>query len=185
MTEHPLILIRDLASEIGQHRVNLLKDLKRRGYTLVDVRNPTTGNQKAKAISRSDANAYPSERQRNGFGKSAKKDSCDEGFIYAIAPDPELRASHVKVGWTTNLNQRLDNYRTIAPELRVLRVWPAKTQAIETVALLVAKRFATQVGAELFDVPSINSFLEGLDGLFVALGIAVHTLSCAATSEEP
>jgi hypothetical protein len=180
-TENSFILILDLAGEVGQHRVNLLKDLKRRGYELIDVRDPTTGNQKAKAVSRLDAEAYVTERQREGFGKSVKKGRPEEGFVYVIVPDPELRADRVKIGWTTNLDQRLGSYRAIAPELCVLRIWPAKTQAIETVTLLVAERFAARIGMELFDVPTINVFLQELDGLFAVLGIvSCHDLHLRA-----
>jgi hypothetical protein len=171
MTEHPLVLVRDLAHEVRQHRVSLLKDLKKRGCPLVEVRDPSTGNQKAKAISRTDADAYIAAREAEGFGRSIKKASSNEGFIYAVAPDPELRPSRIRVGWTTALDQRLSCYRAIAPDLRVLRIWPAKTQAIEVAALMAAERFGTRVGQELFDASSVDALLRGLDDLFAALGI--------------
>jgi hypothetical protein len=51
--------------------------------------------------------------------------------------------------------------------------------AIETVALLVAERFATRAGVELFDTVMLGTFLQELDNLFSILGISAQVATDA------
>ena len=73
------------------------------------------------------------------------------GYVYAIVPDRLRRPERVKIGWTTNLAERIATYRTLAPDLHVVGLWRAEKQVLEQAALLLAKRHGKRVGGELFD----------------------------------
>ena len=91
------------------------------------------------------------------------------GVVYAVEIDPEKHPSRIKVGWSTNLPQRLATYSTIAPDLRLIGFWPAERQCLERAALLVAKQSAAQVGPELFD--DCGTLISELDALFKTVGV--------------
>jgi hypothetical protein len=65
MTEHYArpapVLVNDLAREINRHHTNVHRDLKKRGFALIDVRAPS--GQMMKALSRPEADRYLAARR--------------------------------------------------------------------------------------------------------------------------
>ena len=165
-------LVWALADERGTYVANVLRDLKQRRYAIVTVR--TVSGQRASAITNKDAEQYRTERLAEGFSDGGVKGSESSqtpsaGFVYALEPDPEVRPGRIKVGWSTNLAQRLATYRTIAPDLRVVRLWRAEAQSLEQIALMIGKRHGTQVSQEVFDAS--EGFMAALDALFALIGV--------------
>lgn len=168
-----LILIKDLAKEVGIHRTNLYNELKRRSdeFPLVSVRHPSAGNQKTWALTRETADAYIASRRRSGFADGhIRQHIPDHGFVYVLQPDPEARPNIVKIGWSTSFEERLNNYRTIAPWLVVRGLWTAARQGYEGVALDIAERHGERVGMELFRIADVATLLRSLDQLFALIG---------------
>jgi hypothetical protein len=166
-----LVSVNQFAKEVEQHPTNLTTALKKGAYSIHSMRGPTR--QTMNAITRADADRYIADRRDQGFLGNAVIKTKPEGFgvVYVVAPEPEFRPGRVKVGWTTNLDERFDSWRAVCPNLRVLRVWPTKNQAVEIVALMVAKRYGKRAAQELFDASSVDVLLAGLDAFFATLGV--------------
>jgi len=74
-----------------------------------------------------------------------------EGWVYAIAPNPDLSLHRIKLGWTAKPpGRRIDQYRTGNPNLLLLGLW-------ESFAAGESAAFAACTGrirdTEVFDVP--------------------------------
>ena len=87
----------------------------------------------------------------------------DKGFFYIINLIPEARdLNRVKLGFSTNVEQRLQSHRCTAPTADVIQVWRCK-RTWEIAAMDVVSRGEKQVGhdrSEVFDVVNIEEVIH-------------------------
>jgi hypothetical protein len=166
-----LILVKDLAIRLGMDRSHTLKLVKALNIETKTVRTPETGMQASSAVSKEDAAKMEEWRSSRGFSKSVEVTE-QRSFLYAILPDPVLRPGRVKVGKATTPDNRFADYKTICPEMQVLRVWPAPPSC-EGYLIALADTFGLRVGVELFDIGSgLDSFMAAADSALAALSAA-------------
>ena len=166
MNATEVILVKELAGMAGIHSRSVTRDLQRQGYDIVK-RRTSKGGPPANALARVDADRYLAERHA---GMVVVKPVVPEqtfgiGVVYVVEAGP----GRIKLGWTTNLSERLATYRTLIPDARVLRLWRTETQAVETVALMIATRHGVQIRGEVFE--DSDKVLVALDEQFERLGI--------------
>ena len=95
-------------------------------------------------------------------------------FYVAAIPPGSLR---VKVGWTDGMAGRLNDFRTLVPDVEVVALWDCPQQELEKAAIYAIKRrlveqerSVRQVGNEVFEGDS-DSILRILDEVFAASGL--------------
>jgi hypothetical protein len=148
-----------------------MRDMRLQHYNVFAIH--TASGAKAHAVTKQDADRYLAARLAkrpliDGVKRAAPLRSTGPGFVFAVVADPEMRPSRIKVGWATDIVERLEPYRMIAPGLRVVGLWRAEGPFLEQTALLLAKRHGTQIGPEVFDggekvIPALESMFLLLD----------------------
>ena len=87
----------------------------------------------------------------------------DSGYFYVINLIPEAQdLNRVKLGFSNNVDQRLQNHRCTAPTANVIQTWPCK-RTWEVAAMDVVSRGEKQVGhdrSEVFDVVSMDEVIH-------------------------
>ena len=87
----------------------------------------------------------------------------DSGYFYVINLIPEAQdLNRVKLGFSNNVDQRLQNHRCTAPTADVIQTWPCK-RTWEVAAMDVVSRGEKQVGhdrSEVFDVVSMDEVIH-------------------------
>jgi hypothetical protein len=78
----------------------------------------------------------------------------------------------VKIGWSDNLEDRINAYKTIVPDLRVPRVWPCIESWKEKMALKWARNNGNRIAKEFFEFEDNDAALSGLDELFAKFDIS-------------
>jgi hypothetical protein len=90
-------------------------------------------------------------------------------YVYLLRLDPDT-PNRLKCGFSTSLQARLADHRTIAPRLHVLAVWEAPEWAEKAaLAALAAMPDARRIGEEVFDAPAEDA-LARLTTLFEIVG---------------
>ena len=81
--------------------------------------------------------------------------------------------TRIKIGWSEQLANRLNSYRTIVPDIRVLAVWHTTDSWFEQAALRRAEILGNRVGQELFEFQSIPDALNDIIELFAKWEIPI------------
>jgi len=135
MTEH-LISVKDFAEHNGLHRQTVFKVLKRLEIDPAKSRGGKQNRgQTISYITEEDARRVlealaSSRRSQDGQeGEEAEFTDAalyDIGVFYLLCLEPEHDPSRFKVGFASNLNERLRQHRCSAPYTQVVKTWPCR-----------------------------------------------------------
>jgi hypothetical protein len=153
------IAIVDLADDLQVRKQRIFKVLRRLGIRPTQRREPSRGNQNVATVSPSEAIAIRAEIAKSsalpgGQGGSAPGTSAvyyadDVGFFYLIQLEPEHDPGRFKVGFTMDLEGRLQKHRCSAPFSKYLQTWPCR-RAWERAAIDCATKDCGQLHSEVF-----------------------------------
>ena len=101
----------------------------------------------------------------------ANKSHSENGFFYMIALIPEYNRGRIKVGFASNVEERLGNHRTAAPTAELVRCWPCK-RAFEKTIIAALSSLGKQVRNEVYDFPNVDLIVAKAETLFSLLNIA-------------
>ena len=101
----------------------------------------------------------------------ANKSHSENGFFYMIALIPEYNRGRIKVGFATNVEERLCNHRTAAPTAELVRAWPCK-RAFEKTIIAALSSLGKQVRNEVYDFDNVELIISKAETLFSLLNIA-------------
>ena len=101
----------------------------------------------------------------------ANKSHSENGFFYMIALIPEYNRGRIKVGFASNVEERLGNHRTAAPTAELVRCWPCKRIFEKTIIAALAG-LGKQVRNEVYDFDNVELIVAKADTLFSLLNIA-------------
>jgi len=90
------------------------------------------------------------------------------GWFYIVQLLPQTAPHRVKLGWTTKPARRLQTFRTVCPNARLLRRWPCRSYDEFHVMSLLTEGFGHKsVGRspEVFDCDHIDNLLARSDRL--------------------
>ena len=127
--DEELISVIDEASQLGMtHKQTLFKIIKRLGLTSVKQRHSGHGNQFISYITKDDLelikrHLLQSRTEYEGVEASPEQ-HIDQGVFYLIQLEPERDPGRFKVGFASNLSERLRKHRCSAPFAKVLATWP-------------------------------------------------------------
>ena len=99
------------------------------------------------------------------------KSHSENGFFYMIALIPEYNRGRIKVGFASNVEERLGNHRTAAPTAELVRCWPCK-RAFEKTIIAALSSLGKQVRNEVYDFPNVDLIVAKAETLFSLLNIA-------------
>jgi hypothetical protein len=94
------------------------------------------------------------------------KTCCFENVFYIIQLFPEISPNRIKLGFTSNIEQRKRNYITICPTMKVIKTWKCSAEWEQAVIAQSITGDCKKVGQEVFDIPSIENFVSRLNKIF-------------------
>jgi len=128
------IAIVDLADDLQVRKQRIFKILRRLDIRPTQRREPNRRNQNVATVSPSEAAAIRAEIVRSSDptvtasnyspGSSAVYFANDVGFFYLIQLEPDHDPGRFKVGFTMDLDSRLQKHRCAAPFAHYLKSWP-------------------------------------------------------------
>lgn len=95
----------------------------------------------------------------------------ENGFFYMIALIPEYNKGRIKVGFASNVEERLGNHRTAAPTAELIRCWPCK-RAFEKTIIAAIAIMGKQVKNEVYDFDNVDLIIAKADTLFSLLNVS-------------
>jgi hypothetical protein len=158
------IAIADLADDLQVRKQRIFKILRRLGVRAKQRREASRGNQLVSTVSQSEADAIRAEIQKSSrapasdnskSGGTAAFYSDDVGFFYVIQLEPDHDPGRFKVGFTTDLDGRLQKHRCSAPFAQYVGSWPCK-RVWERAALDCVTRGCEQLHTEVFRTTSLE-----------------------------
>lgn len=100
------------------------------------------------------------EKQRQG-----KYTNECEGLFYVALVAPEFSSTRVKLGFTTDIDTRMNKHRVVSPNIRILKSWKVKRKW-ERVGIDYLSKYCTPVGSEVYECHNIPGLLKSGDKLF-------------------
>jgi hypothetical protein len=176
MTEQR-ISVKDFAEQNGLIRQTVFKVLKRleiepsklrggnqnRGQTIAYI-TKDDANRILEALASSRSVQNRQEESETEFTEAAL---YDIGVFYLLCLEPEHDPCRFKVGFASNLNERLRQHRCSAPYTRVVKTWPCR-RLWEKTAIECVTEGCERLHTEVFRAHSLES-VETKCGQFFAL----------------
>jgi len=124
-----LISVIDAAVQLGTRKQQLFKIIKRLGVSTSKHRNSAHKNQVISYITKDDLDLIArhmaaGKSNTGGETEAAPTFQVDRGVFYLIQLEPEYDTGRFKVGFASNLSERLRDHRCSAPFATVLAMWP-------------------------------------------------------------
>ena len=165
-----LISVIDAAAQLGiPHKQTLFKIIKRLGISTVKQRSSGHRNQLISYITSDDLDLV---KQHLSQGKAEVREASlvqqiDQGVFYLIMLEPEHDPGRFKVGFASNLSERLRSHRCSAPLATVLATWPCRP-LWEKTAIDCVTQSCEQIHTEVFrtdDIAKVQNRCEQFFGL--------------------
>ena len=122
-----LISVIDVAKEIGKHKAYVFKIINRLGIETVKEKNSDAKGQKIAFITSVDYDRLKEYLVGNADDPDSPTVQPNIGGVfYLIQLEPEHDPCRFKVGFTTNIEERLRSHKTVAPFSKILKIWPCK-----------------------------------------------------------
>ena len=175
VTEEERIAIVDLADDLQVRKQRIFKILPRLGIRPTQRRESSRGNQNVATVSQAEAAAIRSEIERSSespggvrSGILAASASNDVGFFYLIQLEPEHDAGRFKVGFTMDLDGRLQKHRCSAPFARYVASWPCR-RVWERAAIDCVTADCDQLHTEVFRAASLEQVSARAQSFFTMM----------------
>ncbi len=177
VSEEERIAIVDLADDLQVRKQRIFKILPRLGIRPTQRREASRGNQNVATVSQAEAAAIRSEIERSSesasgsnarSGTLAASSSDDVGFFYLIQLEPEHDTGRFKVGFTMDLDGRLQKHRCSAPFARYVASWPCR-RVWERAAIDCVTTGCDQLHTEVFRAASMEQVSARAQAFFTMM----------------
>mgnify|MGYP001764822705 CR=1 FL=1 len=163
-----VISVIDVANNLGKHKAYIFKILGRLGIDTVKEKNSAARGQKIAYITSDDY-----ERLKEYLGGTEPEPGLVPtlaqtdvgGVFYLIQLEPTHDPGRFKLGFATNIEERLRSHKTSAPFSKVLKTWPCKL-LWEKTAIDCASQGCVRLHTEVFHTDSIDEVLSRCDQFF-------------------
>lgn len=164
MSDVERIAIVDLADDLQVRKQRIFKILSRLGIRPTQRRDSSRGNQNVATVSQTEEAAIRSEIKKSpesagtgtarpgGFAPFA---TDDVGFFYLVQLEPEHDSGRFKLGFTMDLDGRLQKHRCSAPFAKYVKSWPCR-RVWERAAIDCLANGCEQVHTEIFRATSLE-----------------------------
>lgn len=171
------IAIVDLADDLQVRKQRIFKILPRLGIRPIQRRDPSRGNQNVATLSQTEALAIRSEIEKSSqpVGTSNARlcsvspfAADDVGFFYLIQLEPEHDSGRFKLGFTMDLDGRLQKHRCSAPYAKIVQSWPCR-RVWERAAIDCIANGCEQVHTEVFRAESLVRVTTRAEAFFAMM----------------
>jgi hypothetical protein len=171
------ISIKDFSEQNGLRRQSVFKVVKRLGIETIKARGGADNRgQTISYLTEKDASRVLEEinTRRTVLGddgalQSNNETSCYEvGVFYLLRLEPGHDPNRFKVGFASNLSERLRQIKCSAPLTKVVRTWPCK-RLWEKTAIDSVTINCERIHTEVFRTDSINQVEERCDKFFALM----------------
>ena len=197
MTEERVAIV-DLADDLKVRKQRLFKILQRLGIRSAQRREAARGNQNVATVSLQEAAAIRRELFKTGdsmpdgapapLGSAAPSLLSDEvGFFYLIELEPGHDPGRFKVGFTSELDGRLQKHRCSAPFARYTKTWPCR-RGWERAAIDCVTDGCEQLHTEVFRAAALHGPISRGDAFFSvvpSLVSTIHPTGGDSSADEP
>lgn len=177
MSEGERIAIVDLADDLQVRKQRIFKILPRLGIRPTQRRDPSRGNQNVATVDQTEAAAIRSEIEKSAesaAGVNARPGSFapfaaeDVGFFYLIQLEPEHDSGRFKLGFTMDLDGRLQKHRCSAPFAKYVASWPCR-RVWERAAIDCVANGCEQLYTEVFRATSMDRVTARAQAFFAMM----------------
>lgn len=150
------ISVIDVAKNLGKHKAHIFKILGRLGIEAVKEKNSAAKGQRIAYITTEDYDRIKEYLAGIGNDPDVATSQPDVGGVfYLIQLEPEHDPGRFKLGFATNIEERLRSHKTAAPFSKVLKTWPCKL-LWEKTAIECASQGCVRLHTEVFRTDSIE-----------------------------
>ncbi len=174
MSEPERVAIVVLADDLQVRKQRIFKILPRLGIRPTQRPELSRGNQNVATVSQSEAIAIRAEIQKSAAtpsensslsGSPAAFYSDDVGFFYLIQLEPDHDPGRFKLGFTMDLDGRLQKHRCSAPFANYVGTWPCK-RVWERAAIDCVTNGCEQLHTEVFRATSLEQIAAQAKSFF-------------------
>lgn len=165
----------ELADEFQVGIDTIRRNVRRLGLQVHSLTTPTSKGSRLNHLSLED-----SQILRTHFESAATKEAADEadfdqsnvlqryGYFYLIQLVPEALPERIKIGFTDNIEQRLNEHRCSAPTARLLKTWRCKRCWDQTAMDAITREGCSLVLNEVYE-GDVEGFIQRGDAFFAQL----------------
>ncbi len=169
------IAIVELADELEVRKQRIFKILPRLGIEPTQRREPTRKNQFVATVTRGEAAVIRAELEAASTAEPSDSKAArsavyadDVGFFYLIQLEPALEPERFKLGFTMDLDGRLQKHRCSAPFSEYHSTWPCR-RTWERAAIDCIAQDCEQLHTEVFRAQSVTDFVSGANAFFAMM----------------
>lgn len=173
------VSLKQLAEMLGMDRSYARKWLLSKDFKPVKRRTSDSGGQLTLSFTAEETERIIILRQRLGFsldGQTASPVNEDYGVFYIIQLIPEFDANRVKLGFASDVEQRLAEHRTASSTAEVAKTWPCKRAWEKTVIDTLTGRHCRLILNEVYACDDIGELVELGNKLFALFPDPKHVV---------
>ncbi len=164
--ENNLIAVTQLARDLGKRKQHIFKVLNRLGIERKLQKSSEARGQKIAYVTSEDYKRV--KDYFSGIDSESSETIVDSdvgGVFYLIQLEPEHDPGRFKLGFATNIEERLRSHKTAAPFSKVSKTWPCKL-LWEKTAIDCATQGCEQIHTEVFRFESVQEIQSRCDQFF-------------------
>ena len=158
-----LISVIDLADQYGKRKQTIFKVLRRLGIETKKLRSANNRGQVIAYVTNDESRLVINDIRSKGLEQEISSSFPDallaeQGVFYLLVLEPDHDSGRFKLGFATNISERLRALRCSAPFLQVLRTWPCK-RLWEKTAIESVSNGCERLHTEVFRTTSLETVL--------------------------
>ena len=172
-----IISVIDIAKDLGKHNAHIFKILGRLGIETVKEKSSGARGQKIAYITTDNYDQIREYLAGTEDGSEMLITQTDVGGVfYLIQLEPEHDPGRFKLGFATNIEERLRSHKTAAPFSRVLKTWPCKL-LWEKTAIECVSQGCLRLHTEVFRTESIGEVQSRCERFFKLMPVPQDALN--------
>ncbi|MEM9829832.1 MAG: hypothetical protein AAF944_04300 [Bacteroidota bacterium] len=127
MADENYISVIDASAKIGANKQTLFKWIKKLGLKTIKSKNSSHKGQAISYIDLDDFEKLLEYKQQNehNYTQTQNLGKIDHGVFYLIQLEPQFDPGRFKLGFATNIAERLRSHKCSAPFAKIIETWPS------------------------------------------------------------
>jgi len=164
----------ELADELGKRKQTIFKIIRRLGIETRKMQDSNRRGASLAYVTDGDAKRIQQELLSTSPDKKTPGNSDgaylspQKGVFYLVALEPDHDPKRFKVGFATNLSERLRSLRCSAPFIKIVKSWPCKN-LWEKTAIECVTEGCERLHTEVFRATSLDSVMARCEEFFALM----------------
>lgn len=165
--EKDCVTLTEIANRLGIEKSNARKYILNLNCTNpFRIRTLESGNQLCLAWSKEDAEKIYEHRKNSGFTECKKILESSDGYFYVIKIFPEFSENRIKLGFSSDMTNRIIQHKCISPTLQLIKTWKCKRYWEPVIIDIVEKEATKKYSNEVYDFDCLEILLEKVEKFF-------------------